>query len=238
MRKLSRWCVYAVTVVLAGCANTPSTNIQQPLTARPVEQKAMTAHNGAIFQAGQNEHPLFEDRRARNVGDILTINIVEATSASGKSSNTGDHSSTGSMTTPGVTGNTTGNQHVNAATTGVSSVLLSPLSINTGTSSSKQATNAANSGSNTFTGTISVTVTEVLPNGNLVVGGEKQVAIGQANEFIRFSGVVNPSTITGSNTVQSTQVADVHLEYKGSDNVDRSAIMSMLGRLFLSVLPF
>ena len=225
-------------LVLAGCANTPSTNIQQPLTAHPAEQKTVTAQNGAIFQVGQNEHPLFEDRHARNVGDTLIINIVEATSASGKSSNTADHSGTGSMTTPSVTGNTTGNQHVNTAAAGASSVLLSPLSINTGTASSKQANNAANSGSNAFTGIISVTVVEVLPNGNLLVGGEKQVAIGQANEYVRFSGVVNPITITGSNTVQSTQVADVHIEYKGSDNVDKSAVMSMLGRLFLSVLPF
>lgn len=238
MWNVSRWCLCLIISMLAGCANTPSTNIHQPMTARPAEQKVTAAQNGAIFQAGQNERLIFEDRRARNVGDTLVINIVETTSASGKSGSSADHSGSGAMTTPGITGNITGNLHNNAATAGASNVLLSPLAINTGTSSSKQANTAANSGSNTFTGTISVTVVEVLPNGNLLVSGEKQVAIGQANEYIRFSGVVNSAAITGSNTVQSTQVADVHVEYKGSDNIDRSAVMSMLGRLFFSVLPF
>ena len=78
----------------------------------------------------------------------------------------------------------------------------------------------------------------MLTNGNLLVSGEKQVAINQANEYIRFSGVVTPYTITGSNTVLSTQVADAHIEYKGANHIDMSVVMSMLGRVFLSVLPF
>ncbi len=213
----------AVLLASAGCANTPSTSIYQPITARPAEQKAATSpRNGAIFQAGQNEHPLFEDRHARNEGDILTINIVEATTASEKSSSNAEHS--GAITT-----NTSNVPHAG--------MLLQPFNVG-GTSSGKLANKSDTAGNNTFSGTITVTVIEVLPNGNLLVGGEKQVAIGQSNEHIRFSGVVNPSTITGNNTVQSTQVADAHIEYKGATNVDMSAIMSMMARVFLSVLPF
>lgn len=226
MRNFLRGVMGAALLALAGCANTPSTGIHQPMTARPSEQQAtISPRNGAIFQAGQNEHPLFEDRRARNVGDILTINIVEATSASGKSSSNADHSGSITATTPKITGGIT------------AQTLLNPFGV-TGSSSGKLANKSDSAGNNTFTGTITVTVIEVLPNGNLLVGGEKQVAIGQANEHIRFSGVVNPSTITGTNTVQSTQVADAHLEYKGATHVDMSAVMSMLGRVFLSVLPF
>ena len=73
-----------------------------------------------------------------------------------------------------------------------------------GGSSGSLADKSNNAGDNTFLGTVTVTVVEVLTNGNLLVSGEKQVAINQANEYIRFSGVVNPYTITGSNTVQST----------------------------------
>ena len=224
MKNLSTWIASLALLVLAGCV-APSTTIQSPMTARPSEREASIPHNGAIFQAGKNEHPLFEDRRARNVGDILTINIVETTSASEKSSNNADHSGTITAATPTITGGT-------AAQT-----ILNPFGVS-GSASSKLANKSDSAGNNTFTGTITVTVAEVLPNGNLLVGGEKQVVIGPANEYIRFSGVVNPATITGSNTVQSTQVADAHIEYKGATNVDRSAVMSVLARAFLSVLPF
>ena len=218
------WSVVGVALLaFTGCANIPSTSIHQPMTARPVEQKAATSpRNGAIFQAGQNEHFLFEDRHARNVGDILTINIVETTSASEKSSSNAQHNGT-------IVANTSNVPHA--------SMLLKPFNVS-GSASGSLANKSDSAGNNTFTGTITVTVTEVLPNGNLLVGGEKQVAIGQSNEYIRFSGVVTPSTITGSNTVQSTQVADAHIEYKGATNVDQSAVMSMMARVFLSVLPF
>ena len=93
------------------------------------------------------------------------------------------------------------------------------------------------SAANTFNGTITVTVIEVLANGNLVVSGEKQMAINQGAEFIRFSGVVNPRTITGDNAVPSTQVADARIEYKGSGYINESQVMGWLQRFFLLLLP-
>lgn len=227
MRNDLAWGIIGVALLaVEGCAIPPSTAINQPVTARPAELAAATTpRNGAIFQAGRNEHPLFEDRRARNVGDILTINIVETTSASESSNNTSTQAGTISAATPKLTGGS-------AAQT-----LLNPFAL---TSNSSDSLTNKSSGANTnaFTGTITVTVIEVLPNGNLLVGGEKQVAINQSSKYIRFSGVINPINITGSNTVQSTQVADAHIEYKGSKEIDRAAVMSMLGRIFLSVLPF
>ncbi|MDO8812142.1 MAG: flagellar basal body L-ring protein FlgH, partial [Gallionella sp.] len=72
--------------LVAGCSTTPSTSIHQPMTAKPVEKRVVAPPDGAIFHAGINERPLFEDKRARNVGDILTINIVEKTSGNRKTS--------------------------------------------------------------------------------------------------------------------------------------------------------
>ena len=216
MRKLIGvlW-LLALASSLAACV--PSTSIKQPLTALPPPANPVPANNGAIFQAGVNDYPIFEDRRARHVGDVLTINIVETTAASGKSGH--DDSNTGSLaiTAPSMVG----------LTGGV-----------TGSSSVKSGSASDSSGSNTFSGSITVTVTEVLANGNLRVAGEKQVAIKLSQEYVRFSGVVNPATISGTNTVQSTQVADVHVEYKGANNIDTSAVISMFNRIFFSVLPF
>ncbi len=91
--------------------------------------------------------------------------------------------------------------------------------------------------SNTFSGTITVTVKQVLANGNLRVVGEKQIAINQGTEFIRFSGVVNPRTISGSNTVPSTQVADARIEYVGNGYINEAQNMGWLQRFFLNLSP-
>jgi flagellar L-ring protein precursor FlgH len=225
MKNWSNFVLGLMLLVLAGCV-APSTTIKTPMTARPAEQEALVPHNGAIFQVGKNEHPLFEDRRARNVGDVLTINISETTQASQSASSSASHAGNANMSTPKITGGKT------AAT------LLTPFTL-TDSSSGALSDKSANAGANALTGTITVTVVEILPNGNLLVGGEKLMAINQNNEYVRLSGVVNPATITGSNTVQSTQVADVHIEYKDSNNnLDKSQMMGMLGRVFLSLLPF
>ena len=91
---------------------------------------------------------------------------------------------------------------------------------------------------NVFNGTITVTVIDVYPNGNLLVSGEKMVAINQGNEFIRFSGVINPNNVTAANTVQSTQVADARIEYRGSGFIDESNTMGWLQRFFVAIMPF
>ena len=101
-----------------------------------------------------------------------------------------------------------------------------------------RASKSDNAGNNSFSGTITVTVIEVLPNGNLLVSGEKQVSIRNAQKFVRFSGVVNPNTISASNTVQSTQVADVKVEYKGATNIDAASVTSMFNNFFMSIFPF
>jgi flagellar L-ring protein precursor FlgH len=208
--------MYVLALLSSLTACVPSTNIKEPLTALPPKPTATAMGNGAIFQPGMNERPMFEDRRARNVGDVLTINIVETTAASGKSGH--NDSNTGALA-------------INAAAASVVGVTGGA----SGSSSVKSGNSSDSSGSNTFSGSITVTVTEVLGNGNLRVAGEKQVAISHRN---MRSGVVNPSTISGTNTVLSTQVADAHIEYKGANNIDTSAVTSMLNRFFFSVLPF
>jgi flagellar L-ring protein precursor FlgH len=83
-----------------------------------------------------------------------------------------------------------------------------------------------------------VTVVEVLANGNLIVAGEKQIAMNKGTEFIRFSGMVNPDSITTGNNVLSTAVADARVEYRTNSKIDRAEMNSMVSRFFLSLLPF
>ena len=208
--------------VLAGCASTPPTAVQQPMSVRPVQQAEIVAAPGSIFQA-QTGRGLFDDRRARHVGDTLTINIVERNTASATSSSSADRSASAGASVGAITG-LPGKSLVGLG--------LDASSNNTFEGSGESAAN------NVFTGTITVTVVDVLTNGNLIVSGEKQVAINQGNEFIRFSGVVNPATVTTANTVNSSQVADARIEYKGSGYINESQQMGWLARFFLNVLPF
>ncbi len=217
-------------LLLAACsANTPPTRIQQPMTARPVSQVVVAPADGAIYHAGINERPLFEDRRARNVGDILTINIVESTSGTRKASDGSSSANSITAATP-------------TATVGpLAKLLLKAFNVSS-SSSNKTSTTGSGAASETLTGTIAVTVIEVLANGNLLVSGEKQVALNSSDEFIRFSGVVNPIQISNLNVVQSNQVADAHIEYKNAGAMNSfmndTQSMGFLGRFFMSVLPF
>lgn len=206
---------------LAGCAMTPQTIVQGPTTARPLAPAASAQANGAIFQSA-SYRPIFEDRRARFVGDILTMTISERTSAAKAAGNSGSKS--GSVDA-GVT-----------ALFGAPAALLGKTSA-AASNSSDFSEKGATSSSNNFTGTVGVTVVDVLANGNLVVSGEKQVAFDKGTEFIRFSGIVNPDQIRPGNNILSSQVADARIEYRTNSHVDAVEVMGILTRFFLSVLP-
>ncbi len=217
--------------LLAGCnAYVPPTSIKQPMTATPPRPPVVMPADGAIFHSGLSDHPLFEDVRARNVGDTLTIIVAESTAGSRSTSDGSTMANSSASGTPTVTTGTT-----------ALATLLKPINISS-SNTDKSASTGSGAASQSLTGTITVTVIEVLANGNLVVSGEKQVALTNSNDFIRFSGVVNPLYISNMNTVQSTQVADAHLEYKNagemSQVINDAKSLGFLGRFFKSVLPF
>ena len=83
-----------------------------------------------------------------------------------------------------------------------------------------------------------MTVVDVLPNGYLLVSGEKQIGTNREVQTIRFSGVVNPATILSGNLVSSSQVADARVEMRGQGAVDEAQVMGWLARFFLTFLPF
>jgi flagellar L-ring protein precursor FlgH len=211
--------ILAVTMLaLAGCSTVPTSIVQRPTSARPMMVEGAPALDGAIYQAS-NYRPLFEDRRARHIGDMLTINIVEKTAAVKAGASSGNKSGSVAI---GIPGPLQGKFGASVATT----------------TANKFADGDNQSASNTFTGVLGVTVTEVLPNGNLIVVGEKQVAMNKGVEFIRFSGMVSPDNIQQGNIVSSTQVADARVEYRTNSQIDKAEMASMASRFFQSLLPF
>jgi len=211
-------------VALAACALVPKEPItQQPMTARPPAAPLNSASSGAIYNAGYAGRPLFEDQRPRNTGDIITIVIAENVNATKSSAASAARNASEAFAVP--------------VTPGIFGGLFHNTNLNASGSNGFNGTGGA-SAANTFNGTLTVTVTGVLPNGNLEVSGEKQMLINQGNEFVRFSGVVNPTTISGSNTVFSTQVADAKIEYSAKGYINEAQNMGWLQRFFLNLAPF
>ncbi|MFZ6641514.1 flagellar basal body L-ring protein FlgH [Undibacterium sp. TC4M20W] len=208
-------------LALTACAMTPPPIVHQPTSIPAQSARPQKQANGAIFQQA-TYRPLYEDARARLVGDTLTISIVEKTSAGKAAAASNSKSGAASFAAPTVFG-------VPATTTAQAGLATS--------SSTKYDEKGAQTASNNFTGTIAVTVIDVLPNGNLLVSGEKQLAFDKGAEFVRFSGVINPTTIAAGNVVASTQVADARFEYRSTSKIDMTEMSSMFSRFFLSFLP-
>lgn len=208
--------------LLGACTTVPPTNVHQPMSARPAARTENLAATGSIYQAGVSR-TLFEDRRARYVGDTMHISISEATNASTRSNTNASKTTEVSASVPTVSG--------------LPGKSLQGLALNASSSNSLEGQGDA-AANNVFNGTITVTVIEVLPNGNLLVSGEKQVSIGAGTEYIRLSGIVNPYFINAANTISSGNVADARIEYKESGVISEAQVMGWLARFFLSVLPF
>jgi len=214
--------------VISGCAMIPPDPVVTgPLTAPPPERTSVSPSepNGSIFQpTAYGNFPLFEDRRPRNVGDIVTVLIEEKTNAAKNVQTSTDRDSSasfGASLLPKWIPNEAGSK---------AELEASGNNAMTGKGSSKA--------DNSFKSTITTTVVGVLPNGNLQIAGNKEIAINRGSEYVRFSGVVDPRSITGANTVISTQVADAKIEYRSRGTMDEVQTMGWLQRFFLNVSPF
>ena len=181
---------------------------------------------GAIFNADRYR-PLFEDHRARLPGDTITIMIAEKVSATQKSTSTVDKTGSvdASVTALPMLPGSIGNRLIPKLTAGTSSA---------NAFSGKGTTE----NSNDFSGTITASVAQVLPNGHLVVVGEKQIGVNANVDVLRFSGQVDPRAITPGNVVASTAIANVRIEQRGRGQTAEAQSMGWLSRFFLSLWPF
>ena len=175
--------------------------------------------DGAIYQAGQ-QMELFADLKARRVGDVLTIRLTESTNASKNAETKTAKTTAVNMTGPTILGKTFTAAGVPLTTT------LNGADSFAGQGSSTQA--------NSLAGSLTVTVMDVQPNGNLVIQGEKTLKLNQGEEIVRVSGVVRCADIATDNTVTSDKVADAHISYSGKGVIEGSNRMGWLARFFNS----
>lgn len=215
-----------LAALLTGCASlspTPPVDIL-PTTPPviPVQPIVQGPPTGSLFRTA-SYRPAFEDQRARMVGDAVTVVIVEKVSASQKSTSTVDRSS-------GVEAGISALPFVGTAFTDKTS--LGAKTSNT--FAGKGGTESANA----FTGSITASVMQVLPNGHLVIAGEKQIGVNENVDVLRFSGTVDPRILQPGSLINSTQVANVRIQSRGRGAQSEAQVTGWLGRFFNTVSPF
>jgi flagellar L-ring protein precursor FlgH len=210
------WVVGAL-LLLSGCASVSDEDEAPPYTPVVEVINEPVPANGAIFNAG-TEMSLFEDIKARRVGDIVNVMLVEQ-NAGTKSADTNLSQSTAMGVSAPVVGTTT----------------YDDLGLSIGSEGSF-AGESGSSQRNSLSGSISVTVMQVLPGGNLFVQGEKWIEINQGKEFIKLQGVIRPRDVRPNNTILSTQVADARISYSGTGATENTNVVGWVARLLFSPL--
>jgi len=189
-------------VLLGGCASSPpSKPAPDFVPVRPIISQPPPQTEGAIYQTGYGMS-LFSDVSAKRVGDLITVILEENTNARKSASTSTSKDSTLELPTPTLLG---------GLVPGAAKSLL-----NTDVESKNSFNGSGNSSqSNSLSGRVTVTVAEVLPNGYLIVQGEKRLTLNQGSEHVRFSGIVRPADIRSDNTILSTSVANAQIIFAG-----------------------
>jgi flagellar L-ring protein precursor FlgH len=225
MNPCRRLTLLALAVLLSGCLQSAPKRDPEFAAVTPIEPPPMPMNDGAIYHAGYAK-AWVETPRARNVGDLLTIRLVEKTDAQKKSSSSVKKSNDQQISLPVVAGKTYPTSAIGQPLVGLASE-----SDFSGEGDAAQG--------NKLTGEVTVTVVQVLSNGNLVVRGEKRIGINQGNEYVRIAGIVRPEDIDPLNIVASNKVGDATFQYVGEGQVADAAVMGWLSRFFISALwPF
>lgn len=224
MLRLLPPCILAVA--MAGCASMD----EVPLSAvdhspvAPLARPAAPVATGGIYRAGVSEGLIGRLRRFEP-GDVLTVLLNESTQAARAATANVSRGSTNDVVPSGLTSRVAG---LNSALTGIN--------LNSANVESKGEGSADQSAS--LTGSITVTVVEVQPNGNLIVRGQKQMALTQGSEVIQVSGIVRPEDVAPNNTVQSRRLADARFTYQGGGEIASATRAGWGTRAILKFWPF
>lgn len=214
--------VLVSALALQACSVLPTSDVDGTSYAptMPSANAAVPASPGTIFRT-DGSMELFMDLRARSVGDVLTIQLVEQTNASKESSSSTSRGTDIDTGFPIFAGR--------PVTSGGTPILNNEIG-----ASSSFTGQADASQSNSLSGSVTVTVAERLPNGNLLVRGEKWITLNHGQEFIRVQGIVRPVDIGPNNSIPSTKVADAKITYSGKGTLADSNRPGLLARFFNS----
>ncbi len=225
--------------LLAGC----NAEHEKPAPIAPVtpaqnytEPEQCRANPGSLFSLSSANN-LFEDNRARRVGDLVVVQVVENTKAKNKAETSADRESGTELGVQAAFGRsdisplyfTPGN--IMAGQIGVNPIVSANSKSNfSGTGETKR--------ENYVTTSVGARVTQLLPGGLLQVEGAREVRVNGETEYMVVRGLVRPSDIRSDNTVLSTQLADSSISYYGSGIIADKQKPGWLSRLLDNIWPF
>lgn len=237
MNRLMILLIVLSTIALNGCVSPPP-KPDDPYFAPVLPRTPLPAaqSSGAIYQAGF-ETNLYDDRKAYRVGDIITISLSEKTQAS---KSAGSKMSKDSETSIGLTSLFGGGVSVDNPGSGLNPLDAARLSLDASYSGNRETEgDSAADQSNSLSGSITVTVAEVLPNGILAVRGEKWLTLNTGDELVRIAGLIRADDIATDNTVSSTRVANARITYSGTGTFADASQPGWFDRFFMNPLfPF
>ena len=219
---MTRLCILAAAALLAGCYVIPERPGNYP-PAPPPEIPPPPAESGAIYRP-TTSIALFEDLKAKRIGDTLTIRLAERTQASKSASTDASKNSSVDTGHPVLLG-------------GIPTVNGDEVLNNEWDTEQDFEGDGSSSQSNRLDGNITVTVADVLSNGNLVVRGEKWLTLNQGEEYVQIAGIVRPADIAADNSVPSFKVADARITYGGNGVIADSNNPGLLARFFMKLWP-
>lgn len=215
--------ILVASTILAGCSSTPASNPMpdDPYYAPvfPAQQEKNLIPTGSLFQTNYS-NSIYSDSKARRIGDIITVMLQENTSAS-KSAKAeyGKENDVGLQPFYALGKNQTINGN--------------PLDLTLGYETEFKGDSKADQ-SNSLSGQVSVHVIKILPNGNLIVRGEKWLTLNTGNEYVRLTGTLRPEDISSDNTIASTRVANARIEYSGTGEFANANKQGWLSKFFYS----
>ena len=214
-------------MILTGCVSTqpalkpdPAYAPVSPVAAVSQAAPQTVSASGSIYQA-VNSVGLYEDQKARRVGDILTILLKESTNASKSAATSTSKNDEVNLASPTILGATPTFRGYD-------------LSVSSGTNEREFEGEGSSTQSNSLSGRIAVTVVDVMSNGNMKVRGEKLLHLNQGDEFIRISGIVRQVDVQADNTVPSNLVANAQISYGGNGSLAEANSQGWLSRFFSS----
>ncbi len=198
--------------ILSSCVSPPP-----PRPEVDVEPEKKVYKNGSLWPGAGKNNLLFSDNKASRVGDIVTVHIVEKTTAINKSNTQDDHSTESALTID----------------TGAATATKMKLG-----GGAKFKGNGVTGRSDQFSATVSCLVLEVMPNGNLVIEGQRRMKINNEEQYIVVRGIVRRDDITYNNTIRSSQMASADILYTGEGAMDGSKKPGWLSNAFRTIWPF
>lgn len=231
MRRYQAVIFCAMIIVLSGCSMMkPRPGLREDAFALPVEEPAeKVVSPGSLWSPSAKFTDMYGDSRARRVGDIVVVQIVESSSANKEAKTESERMSSTNNSIDSLLG----------LPLDRSSVLGHRLSPTLDASSSSEfEADGKTSRKGSVSAVVSARVERILPSGNMMIKGKKQTRVNSELQYIIISGIIRPDDIGPANTIQSIYIADMQLDYYGSGIIGDQQNKGLIARTFDKIWPF